>query len=643
MCKSTRKKNIWRTIIASAAVYLFIFSTSAYSTLRDSCKVPRDLRATNADSNPPTIKGIEAALDIVRWSTGKPVDWKIWEWVPGSKYQKIRNKDNPETVVEKNADGLFPALLAAAMPNEIDEEEKMAIERIRRKIENIFIETIGRGPTIEEAADTLRMAREERETVQDAGKITAAMVKKAAHLVKDKERVMEVYKAEGITTLKEMADIGEMGWKIEDIFRERIGRKPTIAETVAALRIRRTEGKTVQGAGKITAAMVKKAAHLVGNNEHVMKVYMTEGITTLKEMADIGEMGWKIEDIFIKTIGRGPTIAEAADALRLVREEGETAKTAAQIVTDRLQKEIKLLAANLLMSKEFRALFGNDVKTAENLVKEILALGKPMTLAKIKNLLGKHSKTDVTNIGQLSLLLHSHLQGTVPVEIAEKEKIAKAEFFPTGVKIEADKLKADEFKKENKPIAILIKDQLLWETPGFALTMLKIKEQFGESIKFVLAMDNPEKKTALFEGIRKATHDLVNLENKFDLVVSAKQNPGKMLAQLTADLGIKKIAIVGPEKWVDNYALIKLPWKDTVLVFCKMGNENSITQGDIALWAGLDALVKDGLLEKSNKEKLYTETEAGKVNKHFFTIKTKKVGKTTKEAAAIYYNTVTSE
>ncbi len=208
-----------------------------------------------------------------------------------------------------------------------------------------------------------------------------------------------------------------------------------------------------------------------------------------------------------------------------------------------------------------------------------------------------------------------------------------------------DKGKLADLKEENNPRAVLINYRLLEDNPGMGIAVINANKQLGKNkrLKFVLAYENPNEVEAFYQKIEKATEGAVDLKEQFDLVVSAAEKPDsvkKIVDKIKNEFGnIETIEVLGPRSW--SLAYQGMPGiKDCIVVVCEIGEGNSVAQGALALWKGLDALVKEGVLTEEEKHGLFTLKDS---REDFFRVKTEEVGEDTGRLIDTYREIVSSE
>ena len=171
--------------------------------------------------------------------------------------------------------------------------------------------------------------------------------------------------------------------------------------------------------------------------------------------------------------------------------------------------------------------------------------------------------------------------------------------------------------------AVIINYQMLLDNPGIALAVKNINQQLGKKkgLKLVLALDDTKREKEFYETVYKATDGLTDLNGQFDKVVSAKEKPEKIIRKIKMEFPeVEKIEVIGPQVWVVPYRM-----EQCIIVICEIGEGNKISQGDLALLVGLDALVSKGVLTSDEEKALSRRGVNEKGN--FFAIESKEVGK----------------
>ena len=165
--------------------------------------------------------------------------------------------------------------------------------------------------------------------------------------------------------------------------------------------------------------------------------------------------------------------------------------------------------------------------------------------------------------------------------------------------------------------AIVINYQLLLNNPSLGLAIVNAKHQFGNAVKFVLGVDESVKENTLYENIKSATNGLVDLKDKFDLVIvyGKRTSPQGIVKFVKTELNVENIEIIGPRDWAMAYQTADL--ENCIVLICELGKGNETARGDMALWIGLNALVKEGLLTKEERATL----SANRTKSDFYVIK----------------------
>jgi len=211
------------------------------------------------------------------------------------------------------------------------------------------------------------------------------------------------------------------------------------------------------------------------------------------------------------------------------------------------------------------------------------------------------------------------------------------------IKAELSTQKVDMFKEEENSQAIIINSQLIENDPSIAFAIDNITKQLGpeKPVKFVLALDDLTKASRLYAGVKKATQGMVDLEGKFDLLVSTKNSAQTVVDRVRSILNVKRIVAVGPQKWVKGYQKEAVAdYADCIAVVCNVGGQNQVARGDLALKLGLNAfLAQTGILSAEEQEELNARLSK---DGSFFTVKSEEVGNTTANRIKTYAEVVSS-
>ncbi len=225
--------------------------------------------------------------------------------------------------------------------------------------------------------------------------------------------------------------------------------------------------------------------------------------------------------------------------------------------------------------------------------------------------------------------------------VINRETEMWAEVFPAvRANLNADKI--NEFKDNNNPRAVVVNYQLLRDNPGIGLAIMNANTQLGKnkSLKFVLAYDRPGQENSFYKNIKGATNGAVDLAGQFDLVVSTKDSARTVIDKIKSRFeNLEKVELIGPQAWAQVYQSVP-GIKDCIVVVCEIGEGGNINQGDLALWAGLNALVNEGILTAEEKHGLFSLKDSAR---NTFKVESKKVGADTERMIKVYREVVSSE
>ena len=210
--------------------------------------------------------------------------------------------------------------------------------------------------------------------------------------------------------------------------------------------------------------------------------------------------------------------------------------------------------------------------------------------------------------------------------LAREGKAEKLKFWEkifSYINKELSRVKIFDFQDLKNERAVIINYQMLLDNPSIALLIKNINRQLGKKrgLKLVLALDDSKREGEFYETVYKATDGLVDLRGQFDKVVLAKEKPEEVIRQIKMEFSkVEKIEVIGPQVWVIPYRM-----EQCIIVICEIGEGNKISQGDLALLVGLDALVSKGVLT-SDEEKALSKRGSNKKG-NFFAIESKEVGR----------------
>ncbi len=215
-----------------------------------------------------------------------------------------------------------------------------------------------------------------------------------------------------------------------------------------------------------------------------------------------------------------------------------------------------------------------------------------------------------------------------------------AEVFPKiDIKLNSDRI--TEFRN-NAPRAVVVNYRLLRDNPGIGLAIINANEQLGKdkSLKFVLAYDNPGTEDGFYKDIKEATNGAVDLAGQFDMVVGVEDSARNVIDKIKSRFDkLEKVELIGPLSWTQVYQNVP-GVKDCIVVVCEIGEGNKVSQGDLALWTGLNALVTEGILTAEEKQGLFNLKDS---EKGFFKVETKEVKADTENMVKAYREVVASE
>jgi len=195
---------------------------------------------------------------------------------------------------------------------------------------------------------------------------------------------------------------------------------------------------------------------------------------------------------------------------------------------------------------------------------------------------------------------------------------------------------------KNNQRAVVINYRALRDNPSMSMAIINANRQLGKEkgLKFVLACKNPDNVDAYYQAINKATNGALDLKDQFDLVVSEKSSPRRVFRIVKNSFKeVKKIEVIGPKTWAEAYQKA-LGIRDCIIVVCEIGQGNKVTQGDLALWTGVNALVDEGVLSPEEKQGLFALRNR---RTGFFVIKAKNVGEEMQDMIDTYREVALSE
>ncbi|MEA3369059.1 MAG: phosphoglycerate kinase [Candidatus Ratteibacteria bacterium] len=346
------KNKLMFKIIASMTIHIFVFSTSAsaYPTLGSLSKVERDLRVSNTKNNPEILEGIEGKLDVVRWTTGNPVNLK--QWALDTETGEIYLRNNPKIRAEAGPDGKFVSRreVRSSEPdlfynfellNKIPSYEQL---KGRMKGKNVLIKVNMNEPDPEKDAARLDMQKAIIDFVLKEGG-TPILYGHGGRLDRDKDRET-VLKDNRFSFETQAEYIQRLFPEKQVVFHKKSVRRCNI-DKEEGLRIEKSDIQ--KGAVNIIENVrFGQGAETGSFREEFADQFaqLSDGILIFDAFGDVDSKGASVEDVpnseYIKEVYLGPEMLKEFAAIREILEQGFDAMVTGG---NKLEKLVKLEGA----------------------------------------------------------------------------------------------------------------------------------------------------------------------------------------------------------------------------------------------------------------------------------------------------------
>lgn len=200
----------------------------------------------------------------------------------------------------------------------------------------------------------------------------------------------------------------------------------------------------------------------------------------------------------------------------------------------------------------------------------------------------------------------------------------------------------------NKQRAMILNEELFMDNPGAAFHIINTNRQLAKEkgLKLVLALSEPSRTDIFYEAIKEAVDGDVDLKGQFDYVVSAEKTAMDVIKDVQDRFpGLESIEVIGPEKWAKEFGDIPagkgIDAKQCIVIVCRLGKGNYVSNGAGAFESGLKALLLDTeILAFEEREKIdrLKDKKTG-----FFVVEAKKIGKETQAIIKNYREVLVSK